>query len=123
MCQVVLGLVNPSIFCALYFCALAVEPKLIIADEPISALDVSVQAHIVNLLMTLQEELNLTYLFIALDLSMVKYISDRIAVMYSGKIVELANNNELYYNPLLPYTKSLLSDIAYPDPLYEKERQ
>lgn len=103
--------------------ALAVEPKLIIADEPISALDVSVQAQIVNLLMTLQEELNLTYLFIAHDLSMVKYISDRIAVMYSGKIVELADNNELYYNPLHPYTKSLLSAIPYPDPLYEKERQ
>lgn len=103
--------------------ALAVEPKLIIADEPISALDVSVQAQIVNLLMTLQEKLNLTYLFIAHDLSMVKYISDRIAVMYSGKIVELADKNELYYNPLHPYTKSLLSAIPYPDPLYERKRQ
>ena len=102
---------------------MAVEPKLIIADEPISALDVSVQAQIVNLLMTLQEKLNLTYLFIAHDLSMVKYISDRIAVMYSGKIVELADKNELYYNPLHPYTKSLLSAIPYPDPLYERKRQ
>lgn len=103
--------------------ALAVEPKLIIADEPISALDVSVQAQIVNLLMALQKEFNLTYLFIAHDLSMVKYISDRIAVMYSGKIVELADKNELYYNPLHPYTKSLLSAIPYPDPLYERDRQ
>lgn len=102
--------------------ALAVEPKLIIADEPISALDVSVQAQIVNLLIKLQEELDLTYLFIAHDLSMVKYISDRIAVMYSGKIVELADKNELYYHALHPYTKSLLSAIPYPDPLHEKKR-
>lgn len=103
--------------------ALAVEPKLIIADEPISALDVSVQAQIVNLLMELQEELDLTYLFIAHDLSMVKYISDRIAVMYSGKIVELAKKNELYYHALHPYTKSLLSAIPYPDPVFERQRQ
>lgn len=103
--------------------ALAVEPKLIIADEPISALDVSVQAQIVNLLIELQEELELTYLFIAHDLSMVKYISDRIAVMYAGKIVELADKDELYYHALHPYTKSLLSAIPYPDPIYEKKRQ
>ncbi len=103
--------------------ALAVEPKLIIADEPISALDVSVQAQIVNLLIDLQEKLGLTYLFIAHDLSMVKYISDRIAVMYSGKIVELAEKDELYYHALHPYTKSLLSAIPYPDPIYEKKRQ
>src|SRR5690625_3289160 len=102
--------------------ALAVEPKIIIADEPISALDVSVQAQIVNLLMNLQEKLGLTYLFIAHDLSMVKYISDRIAVMYSGKILELADKNELYYHALHPYTKSLLSAIPYPDPIYEKKR-
>jgi oligopeptide transport system ATP-binding protein len=103
--------------------ALAVEPKLIIADEPISALDVSVQAQVVNLLIDLQNELDLTYLFIAHDLSMVKFISDRIAVMYSGKIVELAEKNELYYHALHPYTKSLLSAIPYPDPLYERKRQ
>lgn len=103
--------------------ALAVEPKLIIADEPISALDVSVQAQIVNLLIELQDRLDLTYLFIAHDLSMVKYISDRIAVMYAGKIVELADKNELYYHALHPYTKSLLSAIPYPDPIYEKKRQ
>lgn len=103
--------------------ALAVEPKLIIADEPISALDVSVQAQIVNLLIKLQDELELTYLFIAHDLSMVKYISDRIAVMYAGKIVELADKDELYYHALHPYTKSLLSAIPYPDPVYEKKRQ
>jgi oligopeptide transport system ATP-binding protein len=103
--------------------ALAVEPKLIIADEPISALDVSVQAQIVNLLVELQDRLDLTYLFIAHDLSMVKYISDRIAVMYAGKIVELADKNELYYHALHPYTKSLLSAIPYPDPIYEKERE
>ena len=103
--------------------ALAVEPKLIIADEPISALDVSVQAQIVNLLIKLQDELELTYLFIAHDLSMVKYISDRIAVMYAGKIVELADKDELYYHALHPYTKSLLSAIPYPDPIYEKKRQ
>lgn len=102
--------------------ALAVEPKLIIADEPISALDVSVQAQIVNLLMDLQDELELTYLFIAHDLSMVKYISDRIAVMYSGKIVELADKDDLYDTPLHPYTKSLLSAIPYPDPLLERKR-
>ena len=91
--------------------ALAVEPEFIIADEPISALDVSIQAQVVNLMKELQDEKGLTYLFIAHDLSMVKYISDRIGVMYFGKLVELAPANELYENPLHPYTKSLLSAI------------
>ena len=102
--------------------ALAVDPEFIIADEPISALDVSIQAQVVNLLKKLQKEKNLTYLFIAHDLSMVKYISDRIAVMYFGKIVELADSDELYKNPLHPYTKSLLSAIPLPDPDYERNR-
>ena len=102
--------------------ALAVDPEFIIADEPISALDVSIQAQVVNLLKQLQKEKNLTYLFIAHDLSMVKYISDRIAVMYFGKIVELADSDELYKNPLHPYTKSLLSAIPLPDPDYERNR-
>lgn len=102
--------------------ALAVQPKLIICDEPISALDVSIQAQIVNLLKKLQRENQLTYLFIAHDLSMVKYISDRIAVMYRGKIVELGQAKELYRYPLHPYTESLLSSIPYPDPDYEKQR-
>ena len=91
--------------------ALAVEPKFIIADEPISALDVSIQAQVVNLLRKLQKENGLTYLFIAHDLSMVKYISDRIGVMHKGKLVELASSDDLYENPLHPYTKSLLSAI------------
>ena len=103
--------------------ALAVEPKFIIADEPISALDVSIQAQVVNLLRKLQKENGLTYLFIAHDLSMVKYISDRIGVMYKGKLVELATSDELYENPLHPYTKSLLSAIPLPDPNYEKARK
>ncbi|GGM24906.1 oligopeptide transport ATP-binding protein OppF [Paraliobacillus quinghaiensis] len=102
--------------------ALAVDPEFIIADEPISALDVSIQAQVVNLLKQLQKEKGLTYLFIAHDLSMVKYISDRIAVMYFGKIVELADSDELYKNPLHPYTKSLLSAIPLPDPDYERNR-
>ncbi|WP_138416434.1 ABC transporter ATP-binding protein [Aquibacillus sediminis] len=102
--------------------ALAVEPEFIIADEPISALDVSIQAQVVNLLKKLQKEKNLTYLFIAHDLSMVKYISDRIGVMYFGKMVELADSDELYKNPIHPYTKSLLSAIPLPDPDYERER-
>ena len=102
--------------------ALAVEPKFIIADEPISALDVSIQAQVVNLLRKLQKENGLTYLFIAHDLSMVKYISDRIGVMNKGKLVELATADELYENPLHPYTKSLLSAIPLPDPDYEKNR-
>ena len=103
--------------------ALAVEPKFIIADEPISALDVSIQAQVVNLLRKLQKENGLTYLFIAHDLSMVKYISDRIGVMHKGKLVELSTADELYENPLHPYTKSLLSAIPLPDPDYEKTRK
>lgn len=103
--------------------ALAVEPDFIIADEPISALDVSIQAQVVNLLKQLQDEKGLTYLFIAHDLSMVKYISDRIGVMYHGKIVELADSEQLYANPLHPYTKSLLSAIPLPDPDYERNRK
>ncbi|MGZ7445148.1 ABC transporter ATP-binding protein [Paenibacillus sp. TH7-28] len=103
--------------------ALSVQPKFIICDEPISALDVSIQAQIVNLLKKLQREKRLTYLFIAHDLSMVKYISQRIAVMYRGKIVELGPAKELYRFPLHPYTESLLSAIPYPDPDLEQTRQ
>lgn len=103
--------------------ALAVEPEFIIADEPISALDVSIQAQVVNLLKKLQKEKGLTYLFIAHDLSMVKYISDRIGVMYFGKLVELATAEELYNNPIHPYTQSLLSAIPLPDPNYERTRK
>lgn len=102
--------------------ALIMNPDFIIADEAISALDVSIQAQIVNLLKKLQEARNLTYLFIAHDLSMVKYISDRIAVMHRGKLLELADAEELYNNPLHPYTKSLLSAIPLPNPEYEKNR-
>ncbi|MET0961015.1 MAG: ATP-binding cassette domain-containing protein [Psychrobacillus psychrotolerans] len=102
--------------------ALAVNPEFIIADEPISALDVSIQAQVVNLLKELQEEKGLTYLFIAHDLSMVKYISDRIGVMYFGKLVELAPAEDLYKNPMHPYTQSLLSAIPLPDPNYERTR-
>ena len=102
--------------------ALAIEPKFIIADEPISALDVSIQAQVVNLLRKLQKDNGLTYLFIAHDLSMVKYISDRIGVMHRGKLVELTTADELYEHPLHPYTKSLLSAIPLPDPDYEKDR-
>src|SRR5690606_41322304 len=96
--------------------ALSLDPSFIIADEPISALDVSIQAQVVNLLKKLQKERNLTYLFIAHDLSMVKYISDRIAVMYLGKIVELGTADEIYDHPIHPYTKSLLSAVPLPDP-------
>nr|WP_239094071.1 ATP-binding cassette domain-containing protein [Bacillus sp. B15-48] len=103
--------------------ALAVQPDFIIADEPISALDVSIQAQVVNLLKKLQKDRGLTYLFIAHDLSMVKYISDRIGVMYMGNMVELADSDELYENPVHPYTKSLLSAIPLPDPRYERERK
>jgi oligopeptide transport system ATP-binding protein len=103
--------------------ALAVDPDFIIADEPISALDVSIQAQVVNLMQQLQKEKGLTYLFIAHDLSMVKYISDRIGVMYFGKLVELAPSDALYKNPLHPYTQSLLSAIPLPDPEYERTRR
>lgn len=103
--------------------ALAVNPKMIIADEPISALDVSIQAQVVNLLMELQEKQKLTFLFIAHDLSMVKYISNRIGVMYFGKLVELAPADSVYNKPLHPYTESLLSAIPLPDPEYERTRK
>lgn len=103
--------------------ALALEPDFIIADEPISALDVSIQAQVVNLLKQLQKERNLTYLFIAHDLSMVKYISDRIAVMYRGKIVELGSSDEINNHAVHPYTKSLLSAVPQPDPISESVRQ
>ena len=103
--------------------ALSLDPKFIIADEPISALDVSIQAQVVNLLKQLQKERGLTYLFIAHDLSMVKYISDRIAVMYRGKIVEIGKADDIYNHPVHPYTKSLLSAIPLPDPMSEKRRQ
>lgn len=103
--------------------ALSLDPSFIIADEPISALDVSIQAQVVNLLKELQKERGLTYLFIAHDLSMVKYISDRIAVMYRGKILEIGRADDIYHHPVHPYTKSLLSAIPLPDPLSEKRRQ
>ncbi|MCB0191409.1 MAG: ABC transporter ATP-binding protein [Anaerolineae bacterium] len=102
--------------------ALAVQPEFIVADEPISALDVSIQAQVVNLLQDLQKEFNLTYLFIAHDLSMIRYICDRVAVMYRGKIVELADTNDLYEKPVHPYTKVLLSAVPIPDPDIEKTR-
>lgn len=103
--------------------ALAVEPEFIIADEPISALDVSIQAQVVNLLQDLQAQHELTYLFIAHDLSMVKYISDRIGVIHYGRLMEIAPADEIYANPLHPYTKSLLSAVPVPDPEYERKRQ
>jgi oligopeptide transport system ATP-binding protein len=103
--------------------ALAVDPEFIVADEPVSALDVSIQAQVVNLMRRLQEERGLTYLFISHDLSVVKYISDRVGVMYLGRLVEMADSDELYENPLHPYTRSLLSAVPVPDPDYELERE
>ena len=103
--------------------ALAVRPKFIVCDEPVSALDVSIQAQIIKLLMRLKDEMNLTYLFIAHDLSVVRHISDRVAVMYLGKIMEITSSDELYDNPLHPYTQALLSAVPIPSPQVDRQRK
>jgi len=103
--------------------ALSTRPEFIICDEPVSALDVSIQTQIITLLIRLREEMNLTYLFIAHDLSVVRHISDRVAVMYLGKIVEITNSDELYDNPLHPYTQALLSAVPIPNPVVDRQRK
>jgi oligopeptide transport system ATP-binding protein len=103
--------------------ALAVRPKFIVCDEPVSALDVSIQSQVISLLEKLKEELNLTYLFIAHDLAVVRYISDRVAVMYLGKIMEITRSAELYDHPLHPYTNALLSAVPIPDPVVDRQRK
>jgi oligopeptide transport system ATP-binding protein len=103
--------------------ALSVDPQFIVCDEPVSALDVSIQAQIINLLEDLQERFNLTYLFIAHDLSVVRHISDRVAVMYLGRMVEIADRNDIYVNPMHPYTKALLSAVPIPDPVIDAQRE
>jgi oligopeptide/dipeptide ABC transporter ATP-binding protein len=103
--------------------ALSARPSFLVCDEPVSALDVSIQTQVISLLMRLREELNLTYLFIAHDLSVVRHISDRVAVMYLGKIMEITGSDELYDNPLNPYTQALLSAVPIPDPIVDRQRK